>query len=196
MKKQRLPLVILSFLIVMSLFLASCAAPATPTAAPAATGVAATEPAATEAPAGEPVEITFWHTFNTDSPEVQTLDNILIPAFEAAHPNIKVSAIQVPWADFLKKLTSALAAGTAPDLIRSDIVWVPELAEMGAFVALDEAMPDFADYKAQVFPGPLSTNLWQGHYYGLPLDTNTKVWVYNDAMYSAAGIDGAPATLE
>ena len=194
MKQQRFPLAILSILIVASLFLSSCGG-AAPAATSAATEAAATEPAATEAPAGEPVEISFWHTYNTDSPEVETLETVLIPAFEAEHPDIKVTSVQVPWNDFLTKLTSALAAGTAPDLIRSDIIWVPELAEMGAFIALDEAMPDFADYSALVFPGPLSTNFWEGHYYGLPLDTNTKVWMYNDAMYSAAGIDGAPATL-
>lgn len=190
MKKQHFPLVFLSVLIVMSLFLASCAAPATSTVAPAATSAATTEPAA-----GEQVEISFWHTYNEDSLENDTLVNTLIPMFEAAHPTIKVNSVTVPWPDFLRKLLAAMAAGTAPDLIRSDIIWVPELADMGALVALDEAMPDFADYKALVFPGPLSTNLWEDHYYGLPLDTNTKVWLYNDAIYTAAGIDGAPATL-
>lgn len=192
--KQRFPLIILSVLIVMSMLLSACGT-TTSTDAPLATEPVATEPAATEPATTEQVEISFWHTFNTDSPEVTTLETILIPAFEAEHTNIKVTSVQVPWPDFLTKLTSALAAGTAPDLIRSDIIWVPQLADMGAFVALDEAMPDFADYSALVFPGPLSTNLWKGHYYGLPLDANTKVWMYNDAMYSAAGIDGAPATL-
>ncbi|MHB8087640.1 MAG: extracellular solute-binding protein, partial [Anaerolineaceae bacterium] len=183
-------------LMIASMVLAACTSPSTVIPAPETTEVVDETLAATAEPESiEQVEISFWHNYNTDSAEITTLEDDLIPAFEAAHPNIKVMSVQVPWPDFLTKLTSALAAGTAPDLMRSDIIWVPQLAEMGAFVALDEAMPDFADYSSIVFPGPLSTNLWKGHYYGLPLDTNTKVWMYNDEMYTAAGIDGAPATL-
>lgn len=182
----------LALLMVVAMTLSACS-----TATPVPTAVPATEVATTVAPtATEQVEISFWHTYNEDGTENDTLVNTLIPAFEAANPNIKVNAISVPYDSFRTKLLAALAAGTAPDLIRSDIIWVPELAEMGALVALDEAMPDFADYKALVFPGPLSTNFWKDHYFGLPLDTNTKVWLYNDAVYSAAGIESAPATLD
>jgi multiple sugar transport system substrate-binding protein len=42
----------------------------------------------------------------------------------------------------------------------------------------------------------MSTNYWKGHYYGLPLDTNTKVWLYNKTLYEAAGISTPPATME
>lgn len=146
--------------------------------------------------AAQTVTITFWHTYNEDSPESSTLQDVLIPQFEAAHPDIRVQAVSVPYDNFRTKLLAAISAGDPPDLIRSDIIWVPELADKGAFVALDEAMPDFADLAGSVFEGPLSTNAWDGHYYGLPLDTNTKVWLYNPELYAAAGIDGPPATMD
>jgi multiple sugar transport system substrate-binding protein len=57
-------------------------------------------------------------------------------------------------------------------------------------------MPDFQDYADAVFPGPLSTNTYDGHYYGLPLDTNTRIFIYNQALYDEAGIDGPPATID
>ena len=145
----------------------------------------------TQVPEG-PVTITFWHTYNETSPENQMLSDTLIPMFEESFPNIKVKSLSVPYEDFRRKLITSISGGVAPDLIRSDIIWVPELAEMGALVALDEVMPDFEKLTEQLFPGPLSTNLWNGHYYGLPLDTNTKVWLYNKEMYDAAGIS-APA---
>lgn len=197
MKKNMYVFLILLMVAAMTLSACSTASPvATDVPAVEATGAAAV---ATEQPAeisAEPVEISFWHTYNEDGTENDMLVNTLIPAFEASHANIKVNAISVPYDSFREKLLAAMAAGTAPDLIRSDIIWVPEWAELGALVALDDAMPDFADYKALVFPGPLSTNFWKDHYYGLPLDTNTKVWLYNDAVYSAAGINNAPATLD
>ncbi len=102
-----------------------------------------------------------------------------------------MEALSVPYDDFRTKLIAAMAAGTGPDLIRSDIIWVPELADMGALVPLDQAMPDFADLAASVYPGPLSTNQWHGASYGLPLDTNTKVWLTNDSLYDAAHLTPA-----
>lgn len=150
-------------------------------------------PVSAEASSQEQVTITFWHTYNETSPENTMLVETLIPMFESKYPNITVQSLTVPYPDFMRKLTTAIAAGTAPDLIRADIIWVPQLADMGALVALDSNMPDFDDYKSIMFPGPMSTNLWKGSYYGLPLDTNTKVWVYNKDMYDKAGIQ-APAT--
>ncbi len=141
-----------------------------------------------------PVTIAFWHAYNPV--ETEMLTKKVIPAFEEKYPNIKVEAQAVPYNEFRKKLLTAIAGGTAPDLIRSDIIWVPELADMGALVALDELMPDFDEYKDQVFPGPLSTNYWKGHYYGLPLDTNTRILMWNKEMYEAAGITEPPTTID
>jgi multiple sugar transport system substrate-binding protein len=148
----------------------------------------------TPAPQG-PVTIQFWHTFNVEV-ETPFLENTLIPEFERTHPDIKVEQVQVPYDQFRRKLLTSIAGGTAPDLIRADIIWVPEFADMGALAPLDEVMPDFAVYQEAVFPGPLSTNYLNGHYYGLPLDTNTRVLVYNKDMFEAAGIDQPPATID
>ena len=144
-------------------------------------------------PAG-PVTISFWHGFN--ELETQTLDEVVIPAFEAAFPDIDVESLNVPYDQFRRKLLTSMAGGTAPDLIRSDIIWVPEFADMGALARLDEVMPDFQDYADKMFPGPLSTNYFKGGYYGLPLDTNTRILVYNKDMFDDAGIDAPPATMD
>ena len=38
-----------------------------------------------------------------------------------------------------------------------------------------------------MFKGPLATNYWKGHYYGLPLDTNTRIFNYNPAHSVPSG---------
>ncbi len=149
---------------------------------------------ATPQPAG-PVTLTFWHGYNTDT-ETPFLEKTVIPAFEASHPNIKVQDVDIPYDQFHQKLITAMAGGTAPDLARLDIIWVPEFADMGALTALDTDMSDFGTYKDAVFPGPLSTTFLNGHYYGLPLDTNTRVLVYNKDVFSKAGIANPPATID
>ncbi len=194
MKNSKL-LVVLSVLLALGMLLAACAPAATPEATTAPAGEETTEAApATEVASSEPVTITFWHAYSADT-EAKFLDETLIPAFEAAHPNIKVQSVLVPYDQFRRKLLIALSGGEAPDLARLDIIWVPELADQGALAKLDEVIPDFQSLADQMLPGPLSTNFYKGNYYGLPLDTNTRILVYNKDMFAAAGITEAPKTI-
>lgn len=146
--------------------------------------------------AQEPVTITFWHTYNEISAENSMLTETLIPLFEEQHPNINVESLPQPYGEFRQALLTSLAGGEGPDLARIDIIWSPEFAQLGGLMELDTTMPDFQELADQTFPGPLATNLYNGHYYGLPLDTNTRVWVYNQAVLDAAGIEAPPATIE
>ncbi len=195
----------LSALTGLTLILAACATPTVaPTAAPveepatqavqATDAPAPTEPPATEAPpaAPEPVEISYWHTMS-DAESAQ-LDQV-ITDFEAANPGITVNATRYAYDDFKSALLTSLAGGEAPDTARLDIAWVPEFAEQGALAQLDGVLPGFDEIAAKTFPGPLSTNLWQGHYYGLPQDTNTQVLLWNEASFQAAGITTPPTTM-
>ena len=79
--------------------------------------------------------------------------------------------------------------------MRSDIIWVPELANLGVLQPLDTTLPDFKSISSKVFAGPLATNFWKGHYYGLPLDTNTRIWVYSPLAMQAAGVSAPPKTF-
>ncbi|MEP6776134.1 MAG: extracellular solute-binding protein, partial [Chloroflexota bacterium] len=69
-------------------------------------------------------------------------------------------------------------------------------AEIGALAPLDTEMPDFNKIKDTVYPGPLSSNVYKGHYYGLPLDTNTRVLIYNKDVFASAGITTPPKTFD
>lgn len=200
MKKNSMVYVVLGLLVIMSMTLSACGS-STAAATPETIIVEKTvevpiEVQITPTPEPEgPVTITFWHGYNADV-EGKLLDETLIPEFEAAHPNIKVESVLVPYDQFRRKLLIALSGGTAPDLARLDIIWVPELADQGALDNLDVSIPDFATYSEQFLPGPLATNLYNGNHYGLPLDTNTRVLVYNKDMFEAAGITEAPKTMD
>lgn len=142
----------------------------------------------------EPVVLTYWHAYN--EVETELLETEVIPLFEEANPGVTVELLNVPYDDFRRKLLVALTGGSPPDLMRGDIAWITEFAHMGALEPLDEFMSDFDSYAEAVFPGPLSTNLLKGHYYGLPLDTNTRVLTYNTGMFADAGIAGPPETID
>jgi multiple sugar transport system substrate-binding protein len=138
--------------------------------------------------------ITFWHAYSSDSPEVKTLSTVLIPMFEKSHPTINVEQVAVPYDSLHQKLLTATAGGTLPDVVRSDIIWVPELANLGVLAPLDKQMKDFKSLAKATFPGALATNAWKGHYYGLPLDTNTRVLMYNSDALAEAGLTAPPKT--
>lgn len=140
--------------------------------------------------------VTFWTAYNTVSPEMDTLNNHIIPAFQKMHPKVTVKAQALPYDDLRQKLLTSIAGGETPDLVRADIIWVPEFADLGALAQLDTAMSDFNKVKDQVYPGPMATNSYKGHYYGLPLDTNTRVLIYNKDLFQSAGISDAPKTLD
>ena len=140
--------------------------------------------------------VTFWHAYSADSPEVKALETTIIPAFETKYPHVTVKDVAVPYDELHQKLVTAVAGDVLPDLVRADIGWVPELANLGVLVPLDTDMPDFKTLADRTYPGSLATNQWKGHYYGLPLDTNTRVMLYNAEALKKAGIDKAPATVK
>ncbi len=139
--------------------------------------------------------VTFWNAYSSDGPEVKRLEKVIIPAFEKSHPGIVVKDVAIPYDSLHQKLVTAVAGGQLPDLVRSDIIWVPELANLGVLAPLDKELSDFKSLSAKVFSGPLATNFWKGHYYGLPLDTNTRIWVTNPKTLSSLGLSSPPKTF-
>lgn len=196
----------LLLIVVLALLAAACSPAATPapTQQSAPTQAPPTVPPATKPPeptptavpptaTPEPVTLTYWHTMS--DPETAQLEKV-IAAFEAENPGIQIKTTRYAYNDFKSALLTALAGGSGPDTARLDIAWVPEFADQEALLQLDGKMPDFETLTAKTFPGPLSTNFWKGHYYGLPQNTNTQVLLWNKADFDAAGIKEPPKTIE
>ena len=145
--------------------------------------------------AEETVTINFWHHYSAQSAENETLMNVLIPAFEAENPGIKVNAVSHEWAELHDKVLVSANSNALPDVARCDIAWLPEFQKMGILVALDEEMPDFAEVSGKLLDSAMSTAVIGGHYYALALNTNSKIVFYNTAMLEAAGVE-VPATMD
>jgi multiple sugar transport system substrate-binding protein len=154
------------------------------------TGVISSASAATHAT--KTVTLTYWNAYN-DVTETPAFNKTVIPEFEKLNPGIKVKDVTLPYSALLQKLISSAAAGNPPNLMRSDIAWVPQLASEGVLLNLSK-QPWFASIEKTALPGPLSTNYYKGSYYGLPDDTNTQVFFWNKADFAAAGLS-PPTTL-
>jgi multiple sugar transport system substrate-binding protein len=147
---------------------------------------------------GEKVTLTLWGTYGNGGNKAQTsvLSQQILPAFEKAHPNITVKYVDIPYDSLLQKLTTSAAGGELPDLVRSDIGWVAKFADLGVYAQLDGKMKDFDQLAAADYPGTVAANMWKGHYYGLPLDTNTRVLISNPDVLKKAGLSTPPASFD
>ena len=142
--------------------------------------------------AADRVVIEYWHTYS-DAEERVLLDEIK-PLFEEEYPHIELSITRMPYEGLKQQVIAGVAGDAAPDLMRMDIVWVPEFAQMGALKKVSD-LDGFEAIRDQVFEGPLETNQYNGEYYGLPLNTNTKVAIYNKNLMEELGITSPPKTF-
>ena len=146
------------------------------------------------ASASSTVDLQFWNAYNTTDKEATTMQNVVLAQFEKENPGIQVTSVVVPYSQLLQKYIAAVAAGDPPAVMRSDIIWVPELASQGVLLNLTK-LGWFQPIKNAALPGPLSTNYYKGSYYGMPDDTNTQVLFWNKADFAAAGLSGPPTTI-
>lgn len=141
----------------------------------------------------ETVTLEFWHTYS-DTEEKIFIEQV-IPLFEDQNPNIKIKATRMPYEGLKQQVIAGAAGDAAPDLMRMDIIWVPEFAKLGALTPVSD-LEGFDSIKGNLYEGPLATNFYNDKYYGLPLNTNTKVAIYNKELLAQAGLSEAPKTFD
>lgn len=144
-------------------------------------------------PSAEGEEITFWHSYSEG--EEKIFNETVLPAFNEKYPNIKVKAIRMPYESLDEQLVTAVSGDAAPDVIRMDLTWVSQMAKLGAL----ECLNDYAGFDAiaeNALDGSLNTTLYKGANYGLPLNANTTVAVYNNAVLADYGFTAPPATMD
>ena len=84
-----------SFMLITAFVLSACGG-----SAPAAAG---------------PAEITIWHAYHAGGTEEATI-NKLVTDYQAAHPNVKITVLEVPFDQIFNKYETDTAAGGGPDM--------------------------------------------------------------------------------
>jgi ABC-type glycerol-3-phosphate transport system substrate-binding protein len=209
-------------LILASILLSACAAPATPTTAIQAppvketvivpqtqvvqqTTVVEKVVVVTPTPGPNPeaviqgvepnAEITFW-TFWL-SPTFDDYIKNTIARFQATYPGVKVN-----WEDhqatFQDDLRNAFAAGNAPDVINLSVSegWVSDYATQGKLLALDDKVPQ--SVKDMYFPGLWKEQLVDGVNYQFPWYQGINVELINKQIYDKTGlkVEDFPKTID
>lgn len=144
---------------------------------------------------GKKITLNFWHHYSAQSAENETLTNVLIPEFEKENPDIKVNAVSHEWSDLHEKILISGKSETLPDVARIDSAWVPEFEKMGILVPLNQEIDDFQTISDSLLESAMSTAKIGEDYYGLALNTNTKIMFYNKQAFDDAGIS-VPKTID
>jgi ABC-type glycerol-3-phosphate transport system substrate-binding protein len=105
--------VLIGMLLIMSFVLGACGSGA--------------QPAASD----EKVTITVWDYYGEATPIKPLLEG-----FQKENPNITVQYEALDWDTTLEKLNVVLTGGTPPDVVTTDMTWIPKFAALEAFTDL------------------------------------------------------------
>jgi multiple sugar transport system substrate-binding protein len=153
------------------------------------------------------VTLTYWTLW-----EDATTYEPLIKQYEQQNPNVKINVQTMSVDDYREKLSARIPDGKGPDIFRFHNTWLPELKDIMAplpssIMSNDDfektfysvAQSDLCLYtdSNKVCDRDLSKKKGRSYYYyGIPLEIDGLVLVYNDGLFKKANIDKPPASLD
>ncbi|MFH9607708.1 extracellular solute-binding protein [Streptomyces sp. NPDC017448] len=135
--------------------------------------------------------VTWWDTSSVGSED--KVFKKLAEGFEKQHPKVDVKYVNVPFGEAQNKFKNAAQAGDgAPDVIRSEVAWTPDFANLGYLAPLDgtAALKNQDDFLKQA----VASTKYDGKTYAVPQVIDSMGVFYNKKMFKEAGVD-APADL-
>lgn len=143
---------------------------------------------------GEPiVELQFWHTYS--ELEIEVFNSRVLPLFEAEYPNIKIVAVRKDLTGQLKdNVQAAVADNKQPDVMRMDVIWVPEFAKNGSLMDLSN-LEHFPEIRDKFIGSLIQSNMYKGKYYGVPVNANTRAAIFNKQLLKEADLVHLPDTF-
>jgi multiple sugar transport system substrate-binding protein len=140
-----------------------------------------------------PVEVSVWHYW--DGTNADAFD-AMVDTYNASQSDVRISASNVPNSDFLTKLRASATSDTLPDIAIGDLVWVPQIAEIGTLADLNGRIPD--DTLTDVNDALTSFGTIDGKQVSVPVSANNLGYMYNKTLFAEAGLDpeNPPTTWE
>lgn len=131
-----------------------------------------------------------------NSATAEWIQNSVIPAFEEANPDIKVTLNQFGGEDaqLTQQLALDFSTGAGPDISGFDGFLIPSFAEGGLLKSLDELIGEpYINWEGweHISPGIRSILSYDGQTYGIALGTDVRMIFARADLLDKAGIDAA-----
>ena len=148
-------------------------------------------PSSAQSPSGASptgaVTIQFWHA---QTETAATVMQRLVAAFNASHPNIVVQASSggTSTGDLLPKVTTAIAAGTYPDVAYIYGSYAANIAQSGKTVNLANRINEPGFDWNDLYPASKQIVSPGGKVIGFPALIDNLSVIYNKKLFAAAGV--------
>ena len=133
------------------------------------------------------VTIQFWHA---QTPPTQQVIEKLVSTFNASHPHIVVQASSggTSTGDLLPKVTTAIAAGTAPDIAYIYGSYAANIAQSDKTVNLANRINEPGFNWNDFYPASKQIVAPGGKVIGFPALIDNLSVIYNKKLFAAAGV--------
>jgi len=147
-------------------------------------GEAAEQPAAGGGSA-KTVELTLWHM--EEPPNRVERFNEIVKAFNAANPDVKVTAKVQSWGDAYSKFPAAIQAGNGPDLLFTIPDYTTLLKGLNAVQPVDDIVAAL-DEKHGFLDAAVAPYRYEDKTWAIPLYGMVQVLWYRNDLLQAAGV--------
>ena len=146
--------------------------------------------------AQDTANVEFWDMVWGPPEYIDTGKN-LVAEFSEANPGIQVEYQSTPWASWYQTFTTAIGAGTAPDVSTGAAYQSVQFYDQGAVAPVDDLIAELEEEGVleDFLPGTVETMQYDGHYVALPWAIDIRVIYYRKSMLEAAGVE-PPTTWE
>ncbi|CAN5744394.1 extracellular solute-binding protein [soil metagenome] len=120
----------------------------------------------------------LWHGWT--GAEADTLNDEVLPAWEAANPGVTIETLAVPFDQLRNKFETESATGGGPDLLIGPVDWVGGLATAELIQPLDDLVDPAA--LENYLPSTLEALTFNDQLYGLPESFETVALYYNKTL--------------
>lgn len=140
-------------------------------------------------PVKKEISLTYWGLW-----EDKEIFTPLIESYQKNNPNVKIDYQKMAPQDYREKLLSRSKNGQGPDIFRFHNTWLPEIRELAA--PIPNTIMSSAEFEKTFYKIHQQDLKVDTYYYGLPLEIDGLVLVYNENLFKKAGVQTAPATWD
>jgi len=94
----------------------------------------------------------------------------------------------VPAGQFVTKFATSIAGGSPPDVVATDLIYVPAFAAANQMTDITDRAKTLA-YFDKLSPSHIRLSTWQDRLYSVPFSAEASVLVYNKALFRQAKLD-------
>jgi len=133
----------------------------------------------------EKEQLVLWSYYETDA-QIQGL-NDLVADFNDAQDRYEIEWEYVTMSDFDRRISRAYTEKALPDIVLIDNPDMLRFIQLGIFEDITDYAGDLG-LEEDYYPASVSTVRKNGHYYGVPFNSNNVCLIYNKEISENAGL--------